>query len=152
MGYDVYSTHLPALARAVHKLGGPVLELGAGWYSTPMIRALCDDVTTLENYGNWVSELSGVCGNSKIIQTQDFYRDTLPYLKKPWQIVFVDCDTAEQRVWAVSQLSNTVCIVGHDTENSYWAPCLAQFKYVKHWKFQTPHTSYMSNVLDVSTI
>jgi hypothetical protein len=36
---DPYSTHLEALAKAVATTTGPVLELGCGHYSTPLLRA-----------------------------------------------------------------------------------------------------------------
>lgn len=34
---DDYASHLPILALAVHNTEGPIVEIGAGFYSTPML-------------------------------------------------------------------------------------------------------------------
>lgn len=149
---DLYSTHVPYLARAICKLGGPVLELGAGWYSTPLIRTLTDDVLTVETNNLWISHFDAFTEKNPIIHVSDFNTGISQYLGKHWSIVFIDCEFAEQRVFAGLNLTDVTCVVCHDTENDYWNPVIAKYKYIKHWTQMIPNTSYLSNVLDVSTL
>lgn len=55
---DAYSTHLPTLVAAVMQTTGPVLELGCGFYSTPVLHELCRPTkrrcVTVESAGAWV--------------------------------------------------------------------------------------------------
>lgn len=153
---DPYSTHLPALARAIHKLGGPVLELGAGLYSTPLIRALCDDgCTTIDTDPQWAAQFTHICSkdNPVVIINPDRIMDELtPYLQRDWSVVLMDLATAEQRVTFTPLLRHVQCIVAHDTENVYWNPVISTFRYTRRWEHYTPHTSYLSDVYDVRTL
>ena len=67
---DVYSTFLPVLLAAVAQTGGPVLELGAGYYSTPALTALLSRthrfLTTFETDAAWLAEVRQVCPETEI--------------------------------------------------------------------------------------
>ena len=45
-----FATHMPLLLACLRRTSGPVLELGSGWFSTPLIAALATDrlVRTVE--------------------------------------------------------------------------------------------------------
>ncbi len=146
---DPYSTHLPALKNAVKKLGGPVLELGSGHYSTPGIREITNDVTTIETIKSWAENMQRSFDG--IIYLEDFKTEMSPYLEMAWNVVFVDLDTIEQRTW-VTPLLDAKCIVCHDTENDYWRETISKFKYVKHFTELLPNTSYLSNTFDVTKL
>jgi hypothetical protein len=147
---DPYSTHLPALKNAIIKLGGPVLELGSGHFSTPAIRELTNDVITIETIKSWADQMSR--DYNDIVYLEDYKNDVQEYLKKDWNVVFVDLYTAEQRTWITPLLENAKCIVCHDTENDYWTETISKFKYVKHFTDLVPHTSYVSNIFDVTQL
>lgn len=56
---DGYSTHNEALAYAFGMTAGPVVELGAGWYSTPLLHGMCEaaarDLYTVESDAEWLA-------------------------------------------------------------------------------------------------
>lgn len=56
---DAYATHLEGLAWALAHTTGPVVELGGGWYSTPMLHGFCEaqgrDLYTVED-SEWFLE------------------------------------------------------------------------------------------------
>ena len=45
-----FATHIPALLACLEHTSGPVLELGSGWFSTPIVSAFATDrlVRTIE--------------------------------------------------------------------------------------------------------
>lgn len=153
--YDASETHLPALVRAVMKLGGPVLELGGGWHSSPILHALDIDVLTLEEDAEWVDPLREACGGN-FIHAPDYVaamRSALPV--KPWKIIFIDCH-GQYRLEATRLFSRFPLLVVHDTNLNEWiqweVDVFPQFVSVKHWTQRHPWTSYLSNILDVNTI
>jgi hypothetical protein len=48
-------THLPLLMRAIINTTGPVLELGVGWNSTPVLHEACSGrlLVSVENEPQW---------------------------------------------------------------------------------------------------
>ena len=54
---DPYSTHQAALLAAAIATQGPILELGVGWYSTPLLHAFCAAMSrtlvSVESAGPW---------------------------------------------------------------------------------------------------
>lgn len=57
----LYGTHLPALLEWLFKTDGPVLEIGAGSFSTPILAYLLDErkLVTVEPKGPWLDHVSG---------------------------------------------------------------------------------------------
>ena len=57
---DPYSTHQRLLVRGLMETTGPVLELGCGHYSTPIVQEICRsqnrEVTSLDNHPAWVMQ------------------------------------------------------------------------------------------------
>jgi len=57
---DGYATHQEALAFAFACTGGAVVELGAGWYSTPLLHGLCEatmrELWTVEADLDWARQ------------------------------------------------------------------------------------------------
>ena len=45
-----YGTHLPLLMEFVLKTEGPILEQGAGMFSTPILHHLCEGHRLLRNF------------------------------------------------------------------------------------------------------
>jgi len=147
--YDPWSTHIPALASAVMKYGKRVLEIGCGWYSTPLLHALSDSVTTLETDASWASKFRRITGDKlhivpNIIAGVEMFRET------PWDVVFVDCDPVSARAQCVATfLNKPCCVVAHDSEVENYRELLKTIKFVRHFDFIMPRTSHLSNALDV---
>lgn len=61
--YPEYMTHVPALAAAVAHTTGPVLELGCGHGSTPLLHAMCQPTArvlcTVESDSHWAEPFAG---------------------------------------------------------------------------------------------
>lgn len=151
------ATHIPWLAKAIDMYGQRVLEVGAGWYSTPLIYAVCPKewCLTLETTAQWVNAMKPFAGD-RILHTPNIVEGAKVHLlanlvANPWNVVFIDCYLGEDRV-AIAKLflDMPCCIVGHDTEQAYWKPILDTAKFQRHFDLLTPRTSYFSNVLDVT--
>ncbi len=62
---DMYGTHMACLIAAVINTTGPVLELGSGHYSTPLLHVLCSPhdgkparlLVSTETELNWLNKL-----------------------------------------------------------------------------------------------
>lgn len=148
-GYDIWSSHVPALALAVQSYGCRVLEIGAGWYSTPLLHLLSPHVLTLETDPTWAKRFAAVA-HDQILLVPDLISAVREQLSRTWDVVFLDSEHGADRVACADLfLDQPCCIVGHDTEWAYWSPILAKVKYTRHFDFMMPRTSFMSNVLDV---
>jgi len=147
--YDPWSTHIPALAAAVMKYGKRVLEIGCGWYSTPLLHTLSDSVTTLETDANWASKFQRITGD-KLHIIPDMLAGVKRFSETPWDVVFVDCDPVSARAQCVSTfLNKPCCVVAHDSEVGNYRELLKTIKFVRHFDFIMPRTSHLSNTLDV---
>ncbi len=64
-----FATHMPALLACLEHTSGPVLELGSGWFSTPIVSAFATDrlVRTIETNPEWyvASPVSGSISRSR---------------------------------------------------------------------------------------
>lgn len=155
------STHMPMLIRTVQATSGPVLELGAGPYSTPLL--------------HWL-----IAGSGRYLVTYDnvplFYnyakrfqsRDHIVYLTKDWReidqdntywsVVFIDHsgkirDDSRRGGDAIRLKDRADYIVLHDTDNEDTCGYIKMWPYFKYrfdWKYCKPWTSVVSNFIDVS--
>jgi hypothetical protein len=61
---DPWGTHLPVLMAACSATAGPILECGAGDYSTPILHALCAPqrrpLVTLESKPDWLARFANL--------------------------------------------------------------------------------------------
>lgn len=147
--YDPWSTHLPALATAVHRFGGRVLEIGCGWYSTPLLHAMSTRVRTIETHPEWAAKFKPL-SPERIHVVPDLMASVKILAQAEWDVVFVDCEGNHFRIWITDLfLGKPCCIVAHDTQEPYWQPLLARVKHVRHFDFIMPRTSFLSNVREV---
>lgn len=148
--YPAWSSYFPVLIKAVQNTDGPILELGSGLFSTPLLHWLCAEkgrkLVTYED-------------------TQEYYRfarrfrtethevnfvtdwDKESFNKTKWDVVLID-HGVKRRVKDILRLKNCAkYIVIHDTEDKIYGydKIWSKFKYVYHWKFCTPWTSVVSN-------
>lgn len=152
---DASSTHLPYLALAVLKFGGPLLEIGCGPFSTPFLHGYPKNlpsfqVVSIERELDWAQ---GLQGRGFPVHHEPSIANAVERFKTmPWKIVFVDCHK-EDRLPSIEAFLNHGCvIVVHDTEADYFVPFLPTVKYVKTFKELCPWTSWMSNVTDVNSL
>jgi len=110
-----YATHLPALLYCVLKTTGPVLEIGSGPGSTPILRHLCGvterDFASIESDSAW-AESTGA------LHSADYAM--LPELANGhYSVVFID-NAPEGRRWQDALLfkDSAQYIVIHDLESA----------------------------------
>lgn len=111
-----WASHLPALAACVAHTNGPVLELGAGAYSTPMLHALCAkrELLTIESNIEWLAEFGMFDrGNHRLVLSDKI--DSA--MGQAWDVVLVDSAPGGSRVRFMESLRGQVRLfVVHDTQ------------------------------------
>ncbi len=154
------STHFPMLMKAVQETTGPILEMGSGIFSTPLLHWLCyptkRSLTTYECYAHYLEF-------AKKFETE--WHKTIfgkpqdqPKFNEKYSVVFIDHSPKRPRTRGDDALmfkDTTDLIVLHDAgENPYekygYAPIYKHFKYVSHWTGCFPHTTVLSNTIDVT--
>ena len=165
MGTDMlkalqYSSHIPVLIKALRMTNGAVLEMGAGFFSTPVIHWLCVPhrryVTTLES-------------NTQFLDLAMNFKDTYHRVQSVkdweaaeidgnWGMAFIDHDPAGKRRRDIARLADCAgLIVLHDTSPAQghsfgYAEIYPLFKYVYHYWDVFPGTSMLSNSIDLDGI
>ncbi len=154
------STHMPMLIKTVQATTGPVLELGAGPYSTPLLHWLTagtrrilvtyDNEPLFYNYARrFQSRYHIVCFTE---DWRELDRD------RHWSVVFIDHsgkprDDSRRGEDAIRLKDKADYIVLHDTDNELtcgYIPMWKHFKYRYDWKYCEPWTSVVSNFIDVT--
>lgn len=159
---DGYGTHLPALLDALNWTTGPVLEMGAGFWSTPVLHQICFDreLVTLEPVASWLIKFRSMVEGSRINSRSEEPRPVHRLesslkgedIERWWGVVLVD-GPVETRVPALDDIKADVYVV-HDTEPNHgmlyegMQERLEQFKYRKDYKDLYPHTTLVSDYLD----
>jgi len=114
---DPYGTHLAVLLAAVAATDGPVLECGAGHYSTALLHALCAPrrrrLFTLEAKADWLAQFAPLAC--------DWHRlEACSWLAFPWADLAVDVALVDQdahRAHVLRALRGRArLVVTHDTE------------------------------------
>jgi hypothetical protein len=151
---DKYATHIPVLGLVIQMTKGPILELGMGIYSTPLLRALVPEdrlVVSVEENSTWariVLEKIGNVPNHQVkfvpVLTPDIV-DLTP--EGGWGLVFNDGAKPEQRPLMCDLFGHrTDYLVCHDTESQPYidSGVLDRFPYRADYKVVTPWTSVVS--------
>ena len=110
---DPYSTHQRLLVRGLMETTGPVLELGCGHYSTPIVQEICRsqnrEMTSLDNHPAWVRQF-----DAKTVRWDRFTPDC------SYGLVMVDhADPPHHQRWKqiLKLLPWCDTFVAHDTED-----------------------------------
>ena len=113
-----YFSHIPLPAAAITVTTGPVLELGAGLGSTPLLHGLCGGqgrkLVTLESDKDWLNQFVKYGRPWHSFRFVNDFKD-LPEYKENWGLAFVDHGIAEQRCISVEALAHIPILVVHDT-------------------------------------
>lgn len=167
---DNYGTHQRLLLRAALRTTGPMLELGTGWYSTPLLHevAMIQERTLFshDNDRAWLAPMAN------IFRSDRHFFETLnraTWMYRQWGLVFVDHGptpetprndkgllNALDRAQAVLDLMDrTDVFVLHDTEQPVrweydWDKVLPLFKYHITDASHDVHTTICSNKIDVT--
>ncbi|GEM_PF-1185328 len=160
MGDSQYGTHMTPLFTAVVNTDGPVLELGCGDFSTPMLHALCSVkkrfLLSAESNKNWQKlffDLKREWHKFKYVSSVQDWANVGSGIN--WSVVLVDHAPGEQRIVDIERLRpNTEIFVIHDTEDPVYGyePLLSTFKYKYTYKRYNTTTMLVSDVIDVAAL
>lgn len=151
-----WGTHMPMLIKTVQRTQGPVMEIGAGLYSTPLLHWLCKErnirLITYENDPEFFKVAKGFQSrNHRIRFVNDWSEidgDT------HWGVVLIDHHPEEQRGKDVIRLKDKAdYLVLHDSEKEVqygYDKAWSHFKYRYDWKECKPWTTVLSNFDDLS--
>ena len=152
-----WSSHLPVLIKAVQHTVEPVLELGAGLFSTPVLHWLCEKqkrkLITLESDPKFYSFISVFSSKTHEVRfVEDWDKEDLD---RKWGVALIDHLRGRRAIDALRLRDNTEYIILHDTEKRHYekfrynAAFWTNFNYVYHWKFADPSTTIVSNKSDL---
>ncbi len=154
-----WSSFIPTLLKAVQNTEGPILELGSGLFSTPLLHWICEEnsriLITYENsegYYRFARKFRTTTHQVSWV----FEKDWLDKIK--WSVVFIDNgiskkDARRRGDDALSLKNSAEYIILHDTQfrddDAYGYDTMwKEFKYIYHANV-SPRTSVVSNVSDL---
>lgn len=150
---DNWGSHQPLLWHALETakhLGLPVLELGCGDNSTPMLKQYCKDnklkLFSYDSKKEWADKYGS-------IYVEDW--DKKSFWSMDFGVALVDHAPGEHRKVALSRLHHVRIVVAHDTEPSAdhgykMRDELKKYKHMVDYKTDGAWASAVSNFFDVS--
>jgi hypothetical protein len=142
------STHNPMLIKTLAMSTGPVLEIGAGYFSTPLLHWLCKMqnrmLITYENnpeYFELAKKFQSKGHKTRLIKNWD----DMPLAH--YGVVFVDHAPKERRIVDIEKFQDSDFLVIHDTERADlygYDKVWPLFKYRFEWQECVPYTSVVS--------
>lgn len=159
-------SHIPVLVRLMQYVDKPVLELGIGWNSTPLLHWLCKEKSlplfSFESDYKWMKNfLNFSTENHSILQTDflDIHDLWSGYGIRQLGLVLVDHRPARKRRSSALYFADKAdFVVLHDSELSdhpayKYTPIYGNFKYKYEYKsVGKPYTMILSNTIDVERI
>ena len=113
-----WSSHFPVLIKALQITTGPVLELGTGLYSTPLMHWLCFDknrpIVSYEHdpkYFKYNKQFGSNLHEMCLIEDWSKFN-----VQAYWDVVLIDCDSTVRHDLAKKLAYNSQYIVLHDTD------------------------------------
>jgi len=153
-------SHLPILIKLVTMTDGPVLELGTGFFSTPVLHWLCaEKKRKLVSYDSQVPFFE--VANKYLTDWHEVYLIddwSKIDISQHWSVVLVDHAPAEQRKLEMARVANNAdYVVAHDSEprhdRSYaYSEIAPLYKYRFDYDKLYPHTAVFSNFKDLSNL
>jgi hypothetical protein len=150
-----FATHVPVLLACLRRTTGPVLELGSGWFSTPLVAAFATDrlVRTVDANHEWYDRISRICiyqpitrHRHQIVFVPD-YNDA-PMDDHQWSVVLLDHEPPPRLcVDALRLKDRSQLIIGHDSEHPDYGygPVFDTFKYRFTLSSVLPWTTVVSD-------
>lgn len=120
-----FATHIPVLLACLKHTTGPVLELGSGWFSTPVVSAFATDrlTRTVESNRDWFGRVSQIVTSQPITnhRHQFFYVpdfEDAPILDRVWDVVLLDHEPPPRRGQDAMRLrEHCRLMIGHDSQH-----------------------------------
>lgn len=153
------ATHFPVLMKLVQETTGPILELGTGFYSTVYLHYAClptkRTLVSYDHWGKWARPAQQFEADfHEVHELRHFARADI---EKPWEIAFVDHGPLARRKVDVARLAaHAKYVIVHDTDPKYehfyqFSEVFPQYKYRYDFTALSPHTTVLSNFVDLSS-
>lgn len=162
-----YGTHFIPLTFAMLYTNGPILEMGAGHYSTPLLHLMSEKLNrklyTADTSRNWLEEFTEFENELHEFHYVPVYDDDWSLNPRPnmwdkfldiengWGVVFIDHRPGDRRkVDVANYAQKTQIVVVHDTEESSYdyESAFSMYKYRKDYKRFETCTTLLSNYFD----
>jgi len=144
------------LIKSIQATSGPVLELGAGYISTPLIHWLCAEdrrkVVTCEDDEEYFQIARKFRSKTHtIVKINDWARDIRKYKDRLWSVIFVDNNENHRAESIITLKDNGIFFVLHDTNDPQYGydKIYPLFKYRYDWKFSVNWVAVLSNYCDL---
>lgn len=151
---DEYATHITPLVAMVNYTKGPVLELGSGDYSTPVLHALCEGkrlLVSADVNSDWLAKFLDLESEyHKLYVVKDWSKFGI--VDRAWDVAFVDHSPGERRVTDIERLRTRArFVLVHDSEaRSYgFEPYFARYKYRFDFKRYSTWTTILSDFEEI---
>lgn len=162
---DGYGTHVPLLAAVISGAPlGPVLELGTGYFSTPLLHQMCkangQTLYSLDTSADWIANFRDLAEDPDarhyFVQVNDPWKweeaiDDLPI--RDWAVTVIDQTPDPTRIGTVRKLANrSAFLVVHDTCNTYFDgmdAVLDEFEFRYDYTNMVPVTTAVSNRMPI---
>lgn len=152
-----YGTHLPVLLRVLELTVGPVLELGAGIFSTPVLHWICTrdkrQLVSMDNdprFYRWAGKFANEYHRLELVENWD--QADIEY---PWDVVLIDHSPSERRIVEIKRLANYArYLIIHDSNGRYnWSyhydTIYPLFTSMYTFDKVEPSTTVLSNLVNV---
>jgi hypothetical protein len=147
------ATHIPILVKTFELTKGDVLELGSGYFSTSILRWLCQmhrrTLYSYESSNFWYQKvIKAPVPFHKVIKVSDWNEAKI---EKHWEMVLIDHSPDERRWVDIKRLANLAeYIVIHDSNFSAvkhygYERIWGLFKYRYDYTKLNPNTAVVSN-------
>ena len=162
------ATHMMLLLTAAMHTTGPILEMGVGDLSTPLLHAICSKdkryLVSADTSRKKLHYFNDLCTKRHIFQYIPVYEDDWSANPKPeqwdaidanirWSVVLINHRPGDRRVADIQRLrNNTDIFVIHDTQESgyNYKTIIDSFKYRYVDERYTLQTTLVSDTIDVS--
>jgi hypothetical protein len=151
-----YCSHYPILIKAVQETTGPVLELGTGVFSTPLLHWICGDrkLVSCESHPEYIDFLKQYeTENHLVWKITEFWEIPTRFLDdNKYGVVFIDHSPKRprQRADDAIRFVDSELVVLHDTGRDLhkygYERVFPLFKY----RYDKNNTTVLSNYIDVT--
>lgn len=158
-----WSSYIPILLKTMAASDGPVLELGVGTVSTPLLHWLCK--TSGRKLVSYDSDEYYFKDNKyfaedthKLIFVKDNDWKSIDIEKTHWGLVFIDHGPSLSRAITAIKVANCAdYVLLHDANPGFsrdyqYKRVYPHFKYIYKYKKSYPHTAVLSNFKDLTNI
>jgi len=133
---NLWQTHQETLIAACYQTSGPIIELGTGDGSTPLLHSTFPErlIISVDTKIEWLQKFFYLASQRHFFMlVKDFTHFELPVQHAG--VLFIDSAPAEQRPMCINRFASMAdLIVVHDTElpdpGYCWGNCFDQFKHV----------------------